>query len=426
MRQSKFRFFLIITGMLCAHPVLAAPGDLLNSYLGPHDAEAFGTSVIQAGNNILVGATITDVGGGQAAGAAYLIDPTTGAQVQSFLNPTPQSNDQFGSSLLAVGSDLYITAMWDNNSNGIKAGSTYLYGATGSQTLQAPSPNGFTFGSGLAVAGNHLVIGAEEGGNLGVGVTAFVYDLATGQLQRTIPSIGGRTNQTSSSAYLAAFGTNLLVGIPGDSAAGNYAGGVALIDPGTGNLLRTYHSPTNEDNAGFGFDVTTSGNKVIVSAPYSDINGHDSGAVYIIDGTTGNTLHTLLDPFPTDFGQFGRSIAVLGNEVLVGAPLDDMVPGLNSPEYPGAAYVFDVATGALLHTFTDPTNSFHDNFGSRVSTFNDSFLVSAPNRSSGTVYMFQGGFTAVPEPSTWTLAILAVALVSFGKKRMGIGQPAES
>ena len=70
---------------------------------------------------------------------------------------------------------------------------------------------------------------------------------------------------------------------------------------------------------------------------------------------------TFNDPTPTAVDQFGFSVSVSGDNVLIGAPLDST----NSP-FVGQAHLFSATTGALLQTFNDPTPTFVDEFGRSV------------------------------------------------------------
>ena len=67
-------------------------------------------------------------------------------------------------------------------------------------------------------------------------------------------------------------------------------------------------------------------------------------------GAPGDLLHTFLNPTPAADDYFGYSVAGVGSNVLVGA----MGHSTGAPGA-GAAYLFDGTTGALLHTFLNPT-----------------------------------------------------------------------
>ena len=82
-------------------------------------------------------------------------------------------------------------------------------------------------------------------------------------------------------------------------------------------------------------------------------------------------------------------MALFGNRALI-STINDDTAALNA----GAAYLFDTTTGALLHTFLNPTpelnNVFgnNDNFGFAVALSSTKLAIGAPNES---VNGFQNG-----------------------------------
>jgi hypothetical protein len=97
----------------------------------------------------------------------------------------------------------------------------------------------------------------------------------------------------------------------------------------------------------FGWSVALSGNDVLVGAC---LTNNSRGAAYLYN-TSGTLLQTFNDPGNTDNDLFGYSVALSGSDVLVGALLGD------------AAYLYNTA-GTLLHTFHNPGNI--GNFGNAV------------------------------------------------------------
>ncbi|MHC4400549.1 MAG: M56 family metallopeptidase [Planctomycetota bacterium] len=158
-----------------------------------------------------------------------------------------------------------------------------------------------------------------------------------------------------------------------------------------GELLRTFRNPDPAARAGFGNGVATSGNKVIVAAPAVRSSEY-TGAVYVFDGLTGRLLQTLQNPTPTVGDFFGFGLAASGSRIVVGACRED-VDGI---EEAGAAYLFDIETGGLLHRFRAPTPRTSDNFGWSVSFASKDVLVGAPGQndirkpptSEGAAYLF--------------------------------------
>ena len=67
-----------------------------------------------------------------------------------------------------------------------------------------------------------------------------------------------------------------------------------------------------------------------------------------------STASRLHNPTPAYADYFGRSLAVSGNIVVVGAYGD---PG---GQFSGTAYVFNATTGALIATLNNPTPANDD------------------------------------------------------------------
>ncbi len=168
-------------------------------------------------------------------------------------------------------------------------------------------------------------------------------------------------------------GNNVLVGAPLDDTNGIGVGQAHLFDATTGLLLQTFDDPTVTTSDRFGFSVSISGNNVLVGAPSDGTNGADVGQAHLFDATTGLLLQTFDDPTVTTSDGFGFSVSISGNNVLVGAPLDDTNGG-----NVGQAHLFDATTGALLQTFDDPTVTTSDRFGFSVSISGNNVLVGAP------------------------------------------------
>ena len=71
----------------------------------------------------------------------------------------------------------------------------------------------------------------------------------------------------------------------------------------------------------FGRSVSVSGNTAVVAAPWDDTGATDSGQAYVFNATTGALIATLANPSPASGDQFGRSVSVSGNTVVVGAQI---------------------------------------------------------------------------------------------------------
>lgn len=94
----------------------------------------------------------------------------------------------------------------------------------------------------------------------------------------------------------------------------------------------------------YGFSLALDDGTIALGAQYDDENGIDSGAVFLYDASTGLQTTKLLhnDGQPGDY--FGSSIAIDNQLIVIGAPGN--FP--SSPNYRGAAYLFDASTGSLI------------------------------------------------------------------------------
>src|SRR6185369_11982455 len=201
--------------------------------------------------------TSRDAPGASNAGAAYLFDATTGTLLRTFTNPTPGANDQFGSEIALFGNRALIAAPFDD-AGATDSGAVYLYDTTTGALLRTftnPTPAmSDTFGTSVALSGTRVLIGAEQddtsGFNEGI---AYLYDLATGNLIKTltIPSVNGDSEFLGHSVALS--DTVALVGAAFDNSAATDAGGAYVFDPVTGALLQEIFDPQPLNNDRFGF-----------------------------------------------------------------------------------------------------------------------------------------------------------------------------
>jgi len=149
------------------------------------------------------------------------------------------------------------------------------------------------------------------------------------------------------------------------------------LTPNTYVTSSTIPNPDGMMDDEFGSSVAVSGRTVLVGAPLDDEAGTDAGAAYLMDLNTGARLLTLLNPTPDRFDSFGRSVAIVNSNFVVGADGD------HSTGNGGAVHVFD-HTGALLRTLVAPTPS--SNFGWDVYAYGGNLLT--VSRSPASAYLF--------------------------------------
>jgi len=376
---NKFSIFTISLLILITSSVFSpAYGILLQTFDDPSGGfgSFFGFSVAIDGNNVLVGAPFDSIDN-LNQGRVTLFDATTGDILQTFSAPADTPGDQFGTSVAIDGNNVVASAIGDDIDAG-NVGRAHLFDATTGARLQTFSDptiifGGDQFGVSVAIDGNLVLVGAHFDSNNGFIVgQAHLFVATTGTLLQTFDD-PTPTTEDQFGVSVSIDGNNVLVGAPFDDTKGVNVGQAHLFDATTGLLLQTFDDPTVTTEDQFGVSVSISGNNVLVGARGDDTNGQDVGQAHLFDATTGALLRTFNDPTPTTEDQFGTSVAISGNNVLVGAPFDDTSGG-----DVGQAHLFDATTGLLLQTFDDPTPTSFDRFGTSVSISGNNVLVGAP------------------------------------------------
>ena len=141
----------------------------------------------------------------------------------------------------------------------------------------------------------------------------------------------------------------------------------------------------------FGASVAADGDSVVVGALRGDDNGTDTGSAYIyrFDGTAWVETKLIASDGGT-YDHFGRSVAVSGDTVVVGALWDDD-NGTNS----GSAYIYRFDGTAWVETKFYASDLFWDDqFGVSVAADGDKVVVGSHNdfdygSRSGSAYIYQ-------------------------------------
>ena len=257
------------------------------------------------------------------------------AAVLEVPNPDANTNDSYGRAVAFDGTTVVVGALGDQV-GGVFVGTTYVFSAAGAPIHTIPSPNPLVetdrFGGAVSVSGNNIVVGSSGYG------------------------IGSDDN----------------VGI------------AYLFETTSGTLTHVLNNPNGDHFDFFGHSVSVSGNHIAVGSPLDDAGSvANAGTVYLFDAVSGNLTHTIPNPSPSVDSRFGESVAVFGNNVVIGAPKDQTSqPGI------GMAYLFDAVSGNLIHTFSGADRGF----GSLVAISDSYVAVTDPYESttakSGTVSLF--------------------------------------
>lgn len=296
----------------------------------------FGSAVALRGNIALVSSIAPNPNG---TGAVLIFDATSGLQLGELLPSNGETGSMFGISISMTDTHALVGSFQDSDPNNI-TGAAYLFElATGAQVGKLTPDDGHDidlFGFSVALSDERAVVGAPFSDNPVAGPesgAAYLFDTQTGaQIAKMAPSDASWGGHFG---YAVALHEDVM-------AIGSANAEMAYIfDAVTGTEKFRLHPPHPGVGDLFGFGLGVSERGVVVGAREHEHDGLDTGAAYLYDNNTGSLLKELLASDASDNSFFGQSIAVDGSDVVVGAIGD---PGGSDPSVSsaGAAYVFDI------------------------------------------------------------------------------------
>jgi hypothetical protein len=343
-------------------------------------SDAFGYSVSISDGKIAVGAHFED-SGATDGGSVYIFDATTGAQLRKVVSTDIQGNDFFGQSV-AISSGNLVVGAPNEDAAGSNAGAVYIFDAsTGTQLRKITADDaqaGETFGHSVAASGNKAIVGSRykttTQSNTGA---AYIFDITDGsQLHRLVAL---DAEDSDNFGYSVAIDADVaVVGAHMEDSGGSNLGAAYVFDLDTGAQRHKLAPIDGQSTDYFGYSISVSNGKVVVGAKNEDEGGADAGAAYIFDTSTGAQLHKLMADDALANDNFGESVAISGNTVVIGARGSD-TGGNNA----GVIYVFDASTGAQLHKIVASDAQSNDNFGQSVAIDANAIAVGAHLEDEG-------------------------------------------
>ena len=352
-----------------------------------------------------------DTPGGTDAGSGYVFvrSGTNWTQQQKLLGSDGAlTSDFFGYEVSVSGDTVVVGAFQDDTPAGADAGSAYVFvrsGMTWSEQQKLLSPDAVAsefFGYSVSVSGDTVVVGAPSDGALAGAAYVFVRagTIWTEQ-QKLLASDGMVTDRFGSSVSVS--GDTVVVGAALHDTSGGGNAGSAYVFVRVGTTWSEQQKLLASDGAQgdqFGSSVSISGNTVVVSAAGDNV-GTGSAYVFVRSGTSWSEQQKLLASDGAFGDGFGFSVSLFGDTVLVGGPFHDTSPP--SPNA-GSAYVFvrSGATWTQQQELLALDGAAEDLFGASVSVFEDTAVVGAPTdvpsgtTGAGSTYVFARSGT------TWT------------------------
>jgi hypothetical protein len=340
-----------------------------------------GDSVAIYGSTAVVGAYLKS----SFSGAAYVYVETGGTwSQQAELTASDAPAGEFGVSVAIYRSTVVVGAQSKNSSTGaayvfVRSGTTWSQQA---ELTASDATAGDEFGQSVAINGSTVVIGAYSKNSFTGAAYVFARSGTTWSQQAELTASGGGADEDFG-VSVAISGSSAVVGaFAGDSSGA----GAAYVFARSGSAWSQQAKLTASDaTAGdeFGRSVAISGSTLVVGAWG---NSSFTGAAYVFarSGATWSQQEVLTASDPAVGDRFGVSVMLSGSTAVVGAYLDDSGAG--------AAYVFERSgTGWSQETkLTAFDAAANDQFGFSLAVAGSTALVGArgSNSAAGAAYVF--------------------------------------
>jgi hypothetical protein len=330
--------------------------------------DRFGSSVAISGDTLVVGALGDAVGGNILQGSAYLFERNAGGannwgEVKKLTASDGALGDEFGFSVGISGDTIVVGALGDDVGGNAGQGSAYLFERNAGgvdnwgevkQLFASDGAASDNFGVSVAISGDTIVVGArlhKVGSNVVQG-SAYIFERNAGgadnwgEVKQITASDGEAFDQFGFSVGIS--GDTIVGGASENAVGGNNQQGSAYVferNAGGANNWGEVKKLTASDGAAidlFGRSVSISGDTIVVGVIADDVGGNaNQGSAYIFERDAGGAnnwgeVTQLTASNGTGDDQFGTSVAISDNAIVVGAPRDDFSGVVNS----GSAYLF--------------------------------------------------------------------------------------
>jgi hypothetical protein len=338
--------------------------------------DRFGASVTVSGDWVVIGSPGDD-DRGTDAGSAYVFHRSGNkwSQQGKLIASDAAENDQFGTSVAVAGNWIAVGAPYRDDA-GSNSGAVYLFGNTGSgwtETHKLAASNeteGDCFGASAAISGDWIVVGAPLGDTGGWDSgSAYIFHFdGENWWERQALNANDAAYQDSFGVSLAIQGGTIVVGaLYGDSATPDAGSAYVFCrnDQGTPEYLEddiwdwqaTLAASDAEGDDRFGASVAIDGSTIIVGAPGDEISGSpgttaiDAGSAYVFRraGTEWLESQKLTAPDAAEGDQFGFSVGISADSIVIGAPWYDSLDDSGNPLVDvGSTYVFGPTRSPIL------------------------------------------------------------------------------
>lgn len=318
-----------------------------------------GQSVGVSGTTVVAGAPYAS-GPSQFAGIAQVYVTSNGiswSHQATLVAADPAPVDYVGWAV-DISGDTIVLGSYGNNAGGVDSGAAYVFTRTGTSWTQqaklvaADAAPGDGFGYSVGISGDTIVVGAplEDAGGGDAGAAYVFTRSGTIWTQQTKVVASDAAVLDNFGAAVAIDLDSIVVGSPGDGDGVEENRGSAYVFTRAGATWTEQAKPVASDGAAgdlFGNSVAIDGDAVAIGAPLDDGTADDSGSGYVFVRSAGSWSQQakLVAGDPEAGDRFGFSIGIDATRTVVGADREG-VAGSQA----GAAYVFDRVGGTWSQT----------------------------------------------------------------------------
>ncbi len=294
---------------------------------------SFGNSVSLNKNMILVGSLTKD----NFKGEAYFYRYRNNQWEEEILQPANlDAYDRYGYSVSLSDSFGVISAPYDDDAN-TNAGKVYIYKYDKSkdslifqEAIVTPDKEASQyFGTSVIITDKRLYVGSEGFDNTGTDigrVYIYKYDGTSWVLEAKLdPDL---VNSSQFGHSLALKDSTLFVGANLEpNSIGSQGGDIYIFQKSSNQWDRTNKliPATGSSKEKFGSSMYIHGDTLAISAPNYEENSNAIGAVYVYLDSSSTWVQRafLKSKTPKDGDNFGASVCIIKDNILVGAPGDD-------------------------------------------------------------------------------------------------------
>lgn len=325
-------------------------------------------------------------------------------------------DEGFGKSVSVVGDRLLVGA-YEDPTKGDKAGAAHIFILDSSElgwfracSLVSNSTAAYDyFGWDVSLSDNFALIGAWQSDSAGSNSgAAYFFQKDKDYFKHGVEEwsvhtmvTGWEHDDSFGIAVALAHDSIAVVGAPGGSSIdGEYGSGYVSVFRYVGNTwTETDVIEASDASSGYYFGMTlaldSSTDQVVVGAYGHSLYGNNrAGMAYLIDiSTLGSPVEKqMLKAHDAAGGdEFGRSVAILGNTIVVGATGDD-----DSGDSSGSVYIFEYGIGGASK-YVQKEKLLPENdcsfcyFGSQIAMMNDTLVVALHGGSqvAGSVWIYK-------------------------------------